>query len=48
MLLDQFNEQTRAHYPAFERLTARLFESIALLLMPSDRRIAGLDKDLHH
>ena len=48
LLLDKLNEQTREHYPAFERLAARLFESIALLLMPADRRIAGLVKDLHH
>ena len=48
LLLDKLNEQTREHYPAFERLTARLFESIALLLMPADRRITGLVKDLHH
>ena len=48
LLLDQLNDQTREHYPAFERLTARLFEAISLLLMPADRRVAGVVKDLHH
>ncbi len=48
LLLDEFNEQTREHYPAFERLAARLFEAMALILMPADRRVAGVVKDLHH
>lgn len=46
--VDDLKTQTAAHYPVFERLTDRLFESIALLLMPSDRRYHGLVKDLHH
>ena len=45
---EQLREQTRLHYPALARLTQRLFESIALYLMPADRRIAGVVKDLHH
>lgn len=46
--VDQLRTQTEAHYPAFERLSERLFESIALFLMPVDRRYQGLVKDLHH
>ncbi len=45
---EQLRQETDAHYPAFERLTNRLFENIALLLMPVDRRYRGLVKDLHH
>lgn len=41
-------EATQQHYPAFERLTERLFESMALYLLPADRRNRGLVKDLHH
>jgi GMP synthase-like glutamine amidotransferase len=44
----QLREQTKQHYPTFARLSQRLFESIALYLMPVDRRIQGLVKDLHH
>ncbi len=46
--LEQLQAQTREHYPVFERLSRRLFESIALLLLPADRRNRGLVKDLHH
>ena len=46
--LDQLKARTAEVYPAFERLTARLFEWMSLLLMPADRRIRGLVKDLHH
>ena len=46
--LDQLKARTAEVYPAFERLTARLFEWVSLLLMPADRRIRGLVKDLHH
>ncbi len=46
--LAQLREETRQHYPPFERLSERLFESIALFLMPADRRIRGVVKDLHH
>jgi GMP synthase (glutamine-hydrolysing) len=45
---EALNQQTQQHFGAFERLTNRLFESIALLLMPVDRRYRGLVKDLHH
>lgn len=45
---EQLREQVAKHYAAFERLTDRLFESIALFLMPVDRRYKGLVKDLHH
>ncbi len=41
-------EQVARHYSAFERLTDRLFESIALYLMPVDRRYQGQIKDLHY
>lgn len=46
--LEQLREQTRRYFAAFERLGDRLFESIALFLMPVDKRYAGLVKDLHH
>ena len=46
--LDELKTQTAEHYPTFERLSNRLFESIAMLLVPSDRRYKGLVKDLHH
>jgi GMP synthase-like glutamine amidotransferase len=46
--LEALREATRRHYPACERLTQRLFESIALYLVPADRRMRGLVKDLHH
>jgi GMP synthase-like glutamine amidotransferase len=45
---DQVRRDTQKLFPAFERLTQRLFENIALLLMPVDRRYAGLTKDLHY
>ena len=35
-------------FPTFERLSKRLFESIALLVMPVDRRYQGVVKDLPH
>ena len=46
--LDELRAQTTTHYETFERLSRRLFESIALLLVPADRRYQGLVKDLHH
>ncbi len=46
--LEELTTRTAEHYPTFERLSRRLFESIALLLVPSDRRYKGLVKDLHH
>lgn len=45
---DQVRRDTQKHYPAFERLTQRLFDNIAMLLMPVDRRYSGLVKDLHY
>ena len=46
--LDELRKQTREHFPECLRLSQRLFEAIALCLMPVDRRHAGLAKDLHH
>jgi GMP synthase (glutamine-hydrolysing) len=46
--LNQLKAGTAEHYPVFARLSERLFESIALYLMPADRLTAGLVKDLHH
>lgn len=48
LTLEELRKQTQKHYPTFARLADRLFESIALLLMPVDRRYRGLVKDLHH
>lgn len=45
---EELRKQTQKHYPAFARLSDRLFDAIALLLMPVDRRYRGLVKDLHH
>lgn len=45
---EELARQTDIHYPAFARLAQRLFDSVALLLMPVDRRYQGLVKDLHH
>ena len=46
--LDELRAQTAAHFESSARLTGRLFESIALLLMPVDRRYEGVVRDLHH
>ncbi len=46
--IERLREETRCYYPAFKRLSDRLLELIALYLMPADRRIAGLARDLHH
>lgn len=45
---ETLRSQTKQNYAAFERVTNRLFEQIALLLMPVDRRYQGLVKDLHY
>ena len=45
---DELGAQSEAHYPGYERLSQRLFEAMALCLMPVDRRYAGIAKDLHH
>ncbi len=46
--LDELRAQTAAHFESYARLTGRLFESIALLLVPVDRRYEGVVRDLHH
>ena len=46
--LDELRAQTAAHFESSSRLTRRLFESIALLLVPVDRRYEGVVRDLHH
>ena len=45
---EQLRAQSAEHWPTLGRLTMRLFESMALYLMPLDRRYQGLLKDLHH
>jgi GMP synthase-like glutamine amidotransferase len=45
---DQLIEETRRTFSDFHRISTRLFEQIALLVAPIDRRFAGLAKDLHH
>ncbi len=46
--LGQLRVQNDQHYGEYQRLAERLFESVALFLMPADRRIRGVAKDLHH
>jgi GMP synthase-like glutamine amidotransferase len=48
MTIDALRQQTKQHYPSFERVTDRFFERIVLLLAAPDRRTAGVVKDLHH
>jgi GMP synthase (glutamine-hydrolysing) len=45
---DALAAQTRANDAVAARLAQRLFETIALVLMPLDRRYAGVAKDVHH
>jgi len=45
---EQLREQTENEWQHLARISTRLFESIALFLMPLDRRYQGLVKDLHH
>jgi GMP synthase-like glutamine amidotransferase len=45
---EQLRRQVEEHYPTFARLAQRLFESMALMLMPVDRRYVGAIRDLHH
>jgi len=45
---DALLEQTDRFLPSMARIAERLFEAIALLVMPVDRRFAGVTKDLHH
>lgn len=46
--LEQLRHDTQRYYPEYERLRQRLFQSIALCLLPADQRAEGLVKDLHH
>ena len=45
---DDLRDATARNYPAFSRLSDRLFESIALFLLRADQRGAGPARDLHH
>lgn len=45
---DELLSQTEKKFPTMQRLTSRLFHSMALLLMPVDRRYKGIAKELHH
>ena len=45
--VEDLQRQTEMMYPTYERLTRRLFEQVALLLMPVDRRY-GVAKEIHH
>lgn len=45
--LEDLLRMTQMLYPPYERLSRRLFENIALLLMPVDRRY-GVAKEVHH
>ena len=44
----RFLEQLKPQYPEARRLARRIFESVALCLMPVDRASSGLVRDLHH
>ena len=46
--IEDLRAQTAAHFDASARLSGRLFESIALLLVPADKRYQGVVRDLHH
>ena len=46
--LTAFESQTQKHWPEMARLSDRLFERLALCVMPLDRRFAGIAKDIHH
>jgi GMP synthase-like glutamine amidotransferase len=48
MTAEQLRAANEQHDAVAERLALRLFERVALLLMPLDRRYAGISKDLHH
>ncbi|NNF41555.1 MAG: type 1 glutamine amidotransferase [Phycisphaerales bacterium] len=45
---DRLEADTKECFPAAARLADRLFERLALMVMPLDRRFAGIAKDLHH
>jgi len=46
--IDALQRETHERFPTFARLTDRLFEQWALLVLAPDRRYAGVVKDLHH
>jgi GMP synthase-like glutamine amidotransferase len=46
--LERLRGESAQHYPAFRRLTQRMFENIALFLAPVERRYRGLLKDVLH
>ncbi len=46
--LDELRKQNEKYFVHFQRLSQRLFEQIALFVMPVDRRYQGLVKDLHY
>lgn len=48
MTHEQLMKETGVLYPAFHRISDRLFEALSLLVMPVDRRHQGAIKDLHH
>jgi len=48
LTMDELRRGTETHGPAAARLADRFFERVALVLMPLDRRFAGIAKDLHH
>ena len=39
---------TEAHWESAARLADRVFDRLAMLVMPLDRRVAGIARDLHH
>ena len=45
---ETLREESLKHNPTFERVSLRLMKSIALYLIPADRRVRGRVKDLHH
>lgn len=45
---EQVDAGTERHWPSMARINDRVFERIALLVMPLDRRFAGIAKDIHH
>lgn len=46
--VDELRAQTKEFYAGYDRQRNRLFEQIALFLMPVERRFTGLVKDLRH
>ena len=48
MSQDDLIEACERELPDMYRTADRLFERISLLIMPVDRRFAGISKDLHH